>query len=81
MFWFTEEQKKIKSSVREFAEKKVAPLAQRVDKEQEIPWEIRREMEMGTTIRNTGALSPMVFAITPPSRAPMTMPASFQDSS
>ena len=44
MFWFTEEQKKIKSSVREFAVRKVAPLAQRVDKEQEIPLDIRKEM-------------------------------------
>ena len=44
MFRFTDEQQRIRDSVREFTERKVAPLAQQIDKNAEIPWELRKEL-------------------------------------
>lgn len=44
MFGFTEEQNRLRESVREFTKRKVSPLAQQIDKDAEIPWELRKDL-------------------------------------
>jgi butyryl-CoA dehydrogenase len=43
-FQLTEQQKLIKKTVREFAEKEIKPLASKIDKEEYFPWDIYKKM-------------------------------------
>jgi len=47
-FTLTEEQKLLQKNVRDFAKREIAPLAARIDQDEEFPWESFRKMaEMG----------------------------------
>ena len=64
-FRLSEQQQMIKNTVRDFAEKQIAPIAGRIDKSGEFPWECVREL---TGLGLLSILTPPAFGGTGPDK-------------